>query len=140
MSLQFTTKGICIFSPSLNRGGSIKRRDGKTTEWWMIIQCDRSIGDYYRSLHKVYSNHILSLSEPLWGTHVSIIRDEKPKQLGLWKSLEGKEVEISYSNQVNLYSGYAVLDVKCEELLDYREKLGLTRQPELPLAYDYRKS
>jgi len=127
---------------SEHASGSTKRRDGNTTEWWMIVQCDRDIGAYYRHLYRYHNYQMNSLKEPLWGTHVSIIRDEKPSTLDHWKSLEGSEVEITYSNQLNLYSGFGVLEARCEYLLDYRESLGLSRQPELPLhmTIGYQKS
>ena len=129
----FTTVGVCRFSPPLGRDGSTSRRDGKTTEWWMIVECDRGIGALFRALYYAHSHRIRSLNEPLWGTHVSIIRDEQPTIMDDWKSLDGKPVEIKYTNRVEFHSGYAVVPAECDALLDYRSSLGLPRQPEFPL-------
>ena len=79
------------------------------------------------------TNRVSQLSEPLWGTHVSVIRDEKPPSLTHWKRLEGAELLVTYSNQVEIYSTYAVVSASCEMALDYREELGLSREPALPL-------
>ena len=129
----FQTKAICCFSPALNRSGSTKRRDGKTTEWWLILACDREIGSYLRSLYRMKNHGVRSLNEPLWGTHVSVIRDEKPPNLEAWKRLEGCELEIEYSREVEIHGGYAVAAAHSEAALDYREELGLPREPPFPL-------
>ncbi|SHK44084.1 hypothetical protein SAMN02745181_3825 [Rubritalea squalenifaciens DSM 18772] len=129
----FHTTGECIFSPPLGSGGGIVRRDGRTTEWWMILLCDAEIGSYMREMYRRATHGVHKLNEPLWGTHVSVIRDERPSVMEYWMSLEGKEVSLSYSNHIELHAGYAVVEVRCDPILDYREKLGLAREPEWPL-------
>ena len=129
----FTTSGVCRFSPPVTRTGSTTRRDGTSTEWWMIVECGRDIGAYLRSLYCEYHHRVSILNEPLWGTHVSIIRNEKPKQMGNWKSLEGQPITIRYSNQVEIHEAYAAVSAECDALLDYRMSLGLPREPEIPM-------
>ncbi|MEM7015267.1 MAG: hypothetical protein AAF585_27740 [Verrucomicrobiota bacterium] len=129
----FETRGICEFAPSLNAKGKTTRRDGKSTEWWMILRCDREIGAYLRKLYAMSTHGVSELQEPLWGTHVSVIRDEEPPNLDRWRELEGAELTVRYSQVVEIHSSYAVVQAQCDEALDYRESLGLSREPELPL-------
>ena len=129
----FQTTATYSFAPPLNKRGGQVRRDGKTTDWWMILRCSPEIGRYVRHLCAVHSHYITQLSEPLWGTHVSVIRDEEPTDPTLWKSLEGESVPLRYSNEVAIYGTYAVIPVECPEALSYREPLGLPRDPAYPL-------
>jgi hypothetical protein len=133
MSELHETTGTFRFSPPLGRGGSTVRRDGVTTEWWLILECDREIGSYLRFLFAKERHGVEELNEPLWGTHVSVIRDEKPPELAAWKAPEGDAVKLFYSQEVEIHSGYAAVPVVCEDVLDYREKLGLPREPKFPL-------
>ena len=99
----------------------------------MILECDRRIGAYFRQLYEMESFGVRTLKEPLWGTHVSVIRDEQPEDAAKWKELEGMTLPIQYSNQVQVYGSYAFVEARCEEALIYRETLGLSKQPEFPL-------
>lgn len=123
----FTGRGIMIYDP---RRGAMKNR----TEWWAVVELDRSITDYYRwwankyinplryteedrykptpdGKNRTYTWHELKdkredLLEPAWGAHMSIIRGEKPRPelMHLWKKYHGQEVEFKYSNNVR-FSG-----------------------------------
>ena len=64
---------------------------------------------------------------------MSVIRDEKPLQLVHWKSLEGVPLSIHYGPELEILDGYAFVPVQCDAALDYRESLGLAREPEFPL-------
>ena len=97
------------------------------------MRCDREIGSYLRSLYSTASHRVTQLKEPLWGTHVSVIRDERPPMLERWKELEGESLTIRYSNEIEIFGDYAVVAAHCKEALDYREAIGLPREPELPL-------
>ncbi|MEZ0386282.1 MAG: hypothetical protein ACAI34_04380 [Verrucomicrobium sp.] len=121
------------FSPALDRKGSRVRRDGFTTEWWLILRCDPELGRYLRSLHHVHHYRTRSLQEPLWGTHVSVVRGEIPPSPGIWRTLQGRTVALEYEVKPQETDGYVWLPVKCEAALDYRESLGLPREPLWPL-------
>lgn len=127
-----TTATVC-FSPALNKRGSQQRRDGKTTEWWLILSCARELGRYYRQLYAEHYWHTRQLQEPLWGTHVSVIRDECPDDKSLWLAGQGETVELVYSADFQVYSGFVVAPVRCDAMLDYRQALGLPREPEYGL-------
>ena len=99
----------------------------------MILECDRGIGAYFRQLYEMDSFGVKMLKEPLWGTHVSVIRDEEPEEQSKWKELEGMTLPIEYSNEVQVFGSYAFVEARCEEALLYREALGLPKLPEYPL-------
>lgn len=133
MAAVFHTEGICRFSPPLNKRGETVRRDGKTTDWWLVLECDPELGRYLRQLFFMHHHKTESLQEPLWGTHVTVIRDEQPPNLELWKSIESETFSIHYGTEITVFDEYVFLPVECPAALDYREQLGLPREPEYPL-------
>jgi len=84
-------------------------------------------------LYKVNQHHTKQLQEPLWGSHITVIRGEKPESLELWRSLEGKSVTFQYDVDIEFYQQFAVVSAQCELALDYRESLMLEREPAYPL-------
>lgn len=58
---------------------------------------------------------------------------ETPPNVNLWEKYEGKQVEFEYTNEVDSAYGYYWVPIKCEELLDLREELGLSRKLQWPL-------
>jgi hypothetical protein len=127
----FKSKGRIEYNPA--RGNLKKKPD-----WWAILHCSEEITRYYR--YWVYKRYHIPLSKPSWGSHISIIRGEKPydDQMHFWKKYDGLEVEFEYSHNVR-QSGdttgwdrpdsYWFVDVKCDFLIDIRKELNL--------KYDY---
>ena len=126
-------KGRWRFAPPLNAQGSRVRRDGTTTDWWLIIECDRDLGKYLRHLYSVANPAREPLSDPLWGAHVSVVQGEVPVNIDRWCDREDKVVTLEYLQEPKQYGEYVVLPVVCEEALNYRESLGLSRDPQWPL-------
>jgi hypothetical protein len=126
-------KGICRFAPTLGPDGSRVRRDGSTTDWWLILQCDPDIGRYLRRLYALDTHRTQRLSDPLWGPHVSIVQNEMPRDLTRWKALEGRMMAFEYRLPPQEIGEYVFFQVDCIEALDYREALGLPREPHWPL-------
>ena len=133
MQANFQTMGTFRYGPPLTRKGKKLRGDGGTTEWWLILACDPEIGRYFRRLFAWSVYRAQKLQEPLWGTHVSVVRDERPLRMEKWKSLEGQTVVVSYSIDVQFHGHYACTAVQCEPALNHREELGLPREPAYPL-------
>ena len=106
-------------------------------DWWMYIAVDESIGEYYRyMLNKKHVAHF-QCSKPKWGTHISIVRGEKIENLILWKEIFGKYITFKYED-ITLTGGKSFcLNVYCEEALDLRKALGLTRNPIINLHITY---
>jgi len=114
----FTSWGTVVYDPDR---GDMKAK----TKWWVVVELDRGITDYYRwwanrfinplrydaldrqkaswALHK---DKRQDLHLPAWGPHMSIIRGEKPRPhlMHLWKKYDGQRVEFKYSNVVR-FSG-----------------------------------
>lgn len=130
---RYTLTGYFEFAPALDRKGTRVRRDGFTTEWWLIIRCAPDAGRYFRELFAAEHHRVRTLQEPLWGTHVSVIRGEKPRVMDRWAALAGQEVTLEYSHKPEETGGYVWLPVECPAALDYRESLGLEREPAYPL-------
>lgn len=122
-----------VFAPTLGPGRGRIRRDGQTTDWWLILVCDRDFGRYQRRLFALARPDAPPISEPLWGAHVSVVRGEVPPNRSLWKESDGLEVRIAYRQEPCESEGFIYLPVSCPSLLDYREALGLPREPTWPL-------
>ena len=105
----------------------------KKTEWWATMIVDEDISRLCRWW--VFNELHIELKKPSWGTHVSIIRGEKPAldKLYLWKKYDGKKLNFKYSLDVR-QSGdttgfdrpnhYWFVDVDCPQLIDIREEFG----------------
>lgn len=125
----FKSKGKLIYSPSSHVG---------TSEKWLVLMCDDEISKYYRKLY-TYSHkfanggYSLSLTRPIWGAHISLIRGEKLPNNHLWRLDENKIIEFEYEAGVQSNNEYYWLRVKCDYLLDLREKYGLKRNPQFGL-------
>lgn len=124
--------GTFRFSPEL-RKGSHTRRDGGSTRWWLIIDCDPELGRFLRHLFALGHYRTRTLQQPLWGPHMSVIRGEEPPNANAWGSANGVTVEFEYSPELHETDGYVWSPVECPEALAVREMLGLPRTPEPPL-------
>lgn len=126
----YTSSGIIEAFPVAK---SIPRRPDS---WWMVLQCDEELARYYRYLFDRRQYGLTArwpMQPPPWGSHITIVRDEKPTKPEKWMSWQGKRVTFTYDPQVKGNDEYWWLQVRCEELLDIREELGLNRFPEFSL-------
>jgi len=102
---------------------------------WMIIECDPEIARYYMEQFN-FANRAknVQLMKPSWGGHISLVRSEEPPNKELWGQLEGRSVGFTYDPIVKDNGrNHFYLDVQCNEALDIREQLGLSRNPKYPL-------
>ena len=129
-----TSTGTFRYSPKLN--GSLERRDGGSTKWWLVLDLDPELGRYFRHLHHLATYRTQKLQRPAWETHISVIRDEEPLDefKPLWDKYAGQEICFDY-DMMNAGSNdiYVWLPVVCETALDIRAELGLPRDPIYPL-------
>ncbi|MFO0865263.1 MAG: hypothetical protein U0744_11550 [Gemmataceae bacterium] len=124
--------GSFRFSPEI-RKGSHQRRDGGTTKWWLIIDCDPELGRLFRHLYMLGHFRTRTLQPPLWGPHVSVIRGEEPANAASWGLAAGEAVEFEYSSDLRETDGYVWCAVECPRALAIREALNLPRSPQPPL-------
>jgi hypothetical protein len=125
--------GTCRFAPPLDPRGGRVRRDGGSTEHWLILACDPELGRYLRHLYLLDARRTRSLSDPLWGPHVSVIQGEVPPRPALWKDREGAALMFTLRHPPQEIGDYVFFPVDCEAALEYREALGLPREPRHPL-------
>lgn len=124
--------GTLRYSPEL-RPGSHQRRDGGSTRWWLIVEADEELGRYLRHLFLLAHWRTRRLQGPLWGTHVSVIRGEVPPLPQGWGEGDGAAVDFVLDLRAQETQGFVWCPVQCPALLDLRQRLGLSRQPQLPL-------
>ena len=123
----FCSDGILRYSPKLV---------GETSEkWWVVLDCDPAIGEYYRWLYHMESHQTRRLMRPAWKEHITVIRNEEPPDSfkHLWEDRAGQKISFSYEHQIRDDGLFFWIDVQCSELLDFREELGLPRNPEYSL-------
>lgn len=125
----FKSTGTFRYSPK--RLGEL----APSPNWWLVIDCDSAIGDYYRHLYHVRHYKCRSLQRPAWKEHISVVRNECPPEdrKCLWDLYEGQSVEFSYSTGIKCGGPFCWIDVECDLALDIREELGLSRQPHYEL-------
>lgn len=107
----------------------------RSSERWLVLQCDDEISRYYRHLYTVAYPYLNAerhgkLTRPVWGAHISVIRGEWVPNYKLWKLKDNKIIEFTYNAGVLDNGEYYWLQVSCPELEDLREQYGLSRQPQ----------
>lgn len=118
------SSGKLIYSPRTHLSSSDR---------WLVLMCDDEISKYYRHLFYKEYPWLGKLTRPVWGTHVSIIRGEVIPKYDLWRLDENKIIHFEYEPGVKDNGEYYWLKVKCNYLLDLREKYGLLRYPKFGL-------
>lgn len=131
-TMKFLATGRLRYSPTLPNGTMV-RRDGKTTKWWLVIDCDPLIGRYYRHLYHLYHWKTREIKKPSWEAHISIIANEQPPNEALWRKYDGQHIEFEYNHVAGENDIYVWLPVYCDRALDIRQELGLPRHPYVPL-------
>jgi hypothetical protein len=101
--------------------------------WWVIVQCDQEIVRYYQ--HIFYKLYFKKLQSPLWGSHISLVRQETPKIKKNWKLYDGQLVKFNYSYDGEFFSNqdsggkHFWIKVYSDEFTMIRKSLGLAPAP-----------
>lgn len=107
-----------------------------SSKWWLVIDVDPDLGRLYREFFNWENRVYCKLQRPAWEAHISIIRDEEPKDdlKCLWERYNGQAVEFEYDPTILTmdFSRYYWLKVNCPRALEIRKELGLP-DPEIPL-------
>jgi hypothetical protein len=96
--------------------------------WWLILVCCDDLARYYRQQYSWFYKSKPQLQKPAWNSHISVLRGEKPQNQNLWGFRNNEVIEFEYEDRLLTNDLYYWLPVKCPELLDIRECLGLPRQ------------
>jgi hypothetical protein len=102
-----------------------------SSRWWAIIECDPGIGDYYRWLLR--RKNWIKLMRPAWGTHISVVRGECPKNQEGWSSARGTKFSFKYQGIILSNESHFWIQVTSPQCLEFRRSIGLPEEPELPL-------
>lgn len=116
--------GKLVYSPYTHIGSN---------QNWLIVMCDDEISKYYRHLFYKEFPWKGKLHRPIWGTHISVIRGEKVSKENLWGLDNNKIIHFEYEGGVQDNGEYFWLKVKCNYLLDLRQKYNLARNPKFGL-------
>lgn len=127
--MSFTSTGTLRYSPKLIGD------QPQSPNWWLIVSADSQIGKYFRHLYLLDHYRCKTLRKPAWDAHVTVIRNEEPldENKYLWEKYAGLKVEFQVDCDPKSNGEYCWLPVICEQLLDIRVELGLSRHPNYPL-------
>lgn len=99
---------------------------------WAWVECPKDVGDYYIAIAKWLWG--VKLSPPLNGPHITLVagKYEMPKDMTLWGSREGEEVEFEYSGLVHVADYWWLKIIEDSELRKFRTDLGLSEELKYP--------
>lgn len=120
----FKSTGTLIYDP---HGRSEKSRHKVSEPWWALLLCDQGIVDYANYWLRQRGVYLYKYS--LYGSHISVIKGEKPPNAKLWKKYHRKKVNFKYSNDFRHNHKYWWIFVTCPELGEIRKELGLDPKP-----------
>ena len=87
----------------------------------LVVEVDPEISRYYRALIPKY---IVS-NRQMYAPHVSVVRNEIPPNMEVWRKYDGQEVVFKYSNIVYSSVNYIWINIFCSRLEEIRSELGL---------------
>jgi hypothetical protein len=130
-TFDFKQTGIIRYNPP--RPGLKKKPD-----WWVVVNTDEDITRYYRWW--VEKELGVKLAKPSWGSHISIIRGEKPypDMMHLWDKYEGLQVEFEYSHNVRISGDSTGWDRPDNYwFVDVNFPFGIEMRKEFGYKYDF---
>ena len=60
---------VGTFRSAATNNGTVLRRDGGSTEWWLVIDIDPELGRYLRAEYAL--SRYRTMQPPLWGARTS---------------------------------------------------------------------
>jgi hypothetical protein len=112
---KFKSTGKIIYDP--HRPGLRKKKN-----WWCVVETDPDIVEYYR--HQLEKELWIKTLPPSWGSHISIIRGERPpsSKYHLWKRYHNQEVEFEYTHTIHGNGEFWWINVHCPLFKQIREE------------------
>lgn len=106
-------------------------------DWYARVEFPSDFGRYLRALAKL-NRRSLRLSPPEGGTHITLVKRERPPNEEFWGKYEGYEVSVYYCVEVgNNKDAYYWLSMNPVFLYEIRKELGLPKYPRGPLHLSY---
>lgn len=87
----------------------------------LIVLIDEEISNFYRHLTPRY----LNIKKPMHRPHISIVRNEIPFKLSVWKKYQNKEIHFEYDNYIYNDEMYYWINAYSSVLENIRLELGL---------------
>lgn len=128
--MDMKSTGILRYSPKL-------LGERASEKWWLVLDCDESIGTYLRHLYWLSKFRTQNLQRPAWREHVTAIRNEEPRNKQFWELYAGNPLDFEYNPVPQTNGNYWWVTVTCPMLLDIREELGLPREPLVPFHLSF---
>jgi hypothetical protein len=136
MSQKYKSRGTIRYNP--------KHSNTRHDKWWMILECGRGLVLTYKWLLKkdgtkkissdlAFKTHNvfplvkrgIDVSESTWKSHISIVRGERPTNVGAWNKYNGVSINFEYSPIVQTNGAHYWLPVISDDLDEIRRELGL---------------
>lgn len=119
-----TSWGIVEFDPS-------SRANPK--RGWAIVRCCNDLGRYYRSFLNRRYRADFQVSDTVWGSHISLVREEDSNS-EQWEIYKSRPLTISfyYSNIIETNWKHFWLPVEIPEARVIRRNLNLPELPKFP--------
>lgn len=122
--MRFKSCGKLIYSPKTHL---------KDSSRWLVLMCDEELLKYYCCLFRREFPWLPKLQRPVWGSHVSLVRNEVVPNQEAWGFAANKIINFEYDPGVKDNGEYYWMSVYCDELLAIRELFGLRRDPQFGL-------
>lgn len=101
--------------------GSLRYSINSRGHFNLVVDIDQDITDFYRVL---IPRHI-TINQPLYAAHISVVRKEIPFRLEHWAKHRGEDIKFQYDNVVHSNLTYYWLNIFSRRLEDIRLELGL---------------
>jgi len=93
----------------------------------LYVDVDDDIAKYYL---KMIPKYIATPNPQRYNAHITVVRNEIPKNLENWKKYDNCKITFLYSTVIQTNNIYFWLNVYSEELSNIREELGLQKTSE----------
>lgn len=87
----------------------------------LALDCDQELSNFYRSLIPFWFN----IKRPMWGAHISIVRNIIPINLQFWNKYQDTEIEFEYEPIIYNDETYYWLNCYSPKLEEIRVELGM---------------
>lgn len=95
--------------------------------WWLILKTDKGLMEYYQ--HWIKRHYDVTFENTVWGSHISVVRGQKPPNEKAWGKYKNEKISFTYSNRIYRAHWFYCVDVYSDRLEEIREELGLPKQP-----------
>jgi len=109
------------------------RYSQRDDRYWLVVDVDPGIVEFARALVP----KAIRLNRQKFAPHITVVRNEKPVNMGAWRAHEGEIVQFTYSPIVFDDGLYWWIGASCPRLQEVRVELGLpefsefTRPPDM---------